>query len=65
MDKAKAIELLGGTVSDAASALGVSYQAVHKWPDPLPVRIEARVIAYAAKRGLLPFPKRAARKDPQ
>lgn len=45
MDKQKAIELLGGTVAAAADAVGVSYQAVDKWPDPLPPRIEDRVLA--------------------
>lgn len=45
MDKTKAIELLGGNVSAAAKAVGVTYQAVDKWPDPLPKRIVDRVQA--------------------
>ena len=45
MRKAKAIELLGGTTALAAEAVGVTYQAVDKWPDPLPPRIEDRVQA--------------------
>lgn len=45
MDKQKAIELLGGSVSAAASAIGVSYHAVAKWPDVLPRRIADRVEA--------------------
>lgn len=44
-NKQQAIELLGGTVSAAAKALGVEYQAVAKWPDTLTPRIEDRVIA--------------------
>ena len=45
MLKTKAIELLGGTISAAAKAIGVSYQAVDKWPDVLPDRIVDRVQA--------------------
>ncbi len=45
MDKQKAIELLGGTVTAAAAAVGVSYHAVAKWPDVLPRRIADRVEA--------------------
>lgn len=45
MLKSKAIEHLGGTTASAAEALGVTYQAVDKWPDVLPVRIGDRVIA--------------------
>lgn len=45
MLKTKAIELLGGTTSAAAKAIGVSYQAVDKWPDVLPDRIVDRVQA--------------------
>lgn len=45
MLKSKAIEHLGGTTAAAAEALGVTYQAVDKWPDVLPTRIGDRVIA--------------------
>ena len=45
MLKTKAIELLGGSISAAAKAIGVSYQAVDKWPDVLPDRIVDRVQA--------------------
>lgn len=45
MLKTEAIELLGGTISAAADAIGVSYQAVDKWPDVLPSRISDRVQA--------------------
>lgn len=44
MKKLQAIEMLGGTVSAAASAMGVTYQAVDKWPDELPQRIADRVL---------------------
>jgi molybdenum-dependent DNA-binding transcriptional regulator ModE len=54
MLKTKAIELLGGTVSAAAEAIGISYQAVHKWPDVLPDAISDRVVAAIAKRHLPP-----------
>lgn len=49
MKKIKAIELLGGTVSAAAKKLGVSYQAVDKWPDELPARIAERVMGVYAR----------------
>ena len=49
MLKSKAIELLGGSVSAAAKALGVSYQAVDKWPDALPPRIAERVMGVYAR----------------
>lgn len=52
MLKAKAIELLGGTTASAAAAIGVSYQAVVKWPEELPVRIEDRVLAALARKHL-------------
>lgn len=45
MHKSEAIELLGGSVSAAADAVGVSYQAIGKWPEVLPARIADRVQA--------------------
>lgn len=54
MQKSKAIELLGGTVAAAAQRIGISYQAVEKWPDPLPPRIADRVIAAVAIEHLPP-----------
>jgi len=45
MLKAEAIQSLGGTVAAAAEAIGVSYQAVDKWPDELSPRIADRVQA--------------------
>lgn len=53
MLKQKAIELLGGTVSTAAEAIGISYQAVDKWPEVLPPRIADRVVAAMNRRGVL------------
>jgi molybdenum-dependent DNA-binding transcriptional regulator ModE len=54
MLKTKAIELLGGSVSAAAKRIGISYQAVHKWPDVLPEAIADRVIAAVARKHLPP-----------
>lgn len=54
MQKSKALELLGGSTAAAAKAIGVSYQAVEKWPDPLPDRIADRVIAAIARKHLPP-----------
>lgn len=45
MTKAEAIQLLGGSISAAAASIGVTYQAVDKWPDELPQRIVDRVQA--------------------
>lgn len=45
MKKADAIQKLGGTISSAAKAIGISYQAVNQWPDELSRAIEDRVIA--------------------
>jgi hypothetical protein len=54
MHKSEAIELLGGTIQAAASAVGISYQAVDKWPDELPPRIADRVQAalYRIENGI-------------
>ncbi len=53
MPKAKAIELLGGSIHSAADEIDISYTAVKKWPDELPDRITDRVTAAIARR-LLP-----------
>lgn len=54
MLKVKAIELLGGSVASAAKEIGVSYQAVDKWPADLPPRIADRVLAAVARKHLPP-----------
>lgn len=54
MLKARAIELLGGSVGAAAKEIGVSYQAIDKWPDELPPRIADRVLAVLARKHLPP-----------
>jgi hypothetical protein len=51
MLKKYAIELLGGTQTQAAKACRVSPQAVKDWPDVLPNRIADRIEA-ALWRGL-------------
>jgi hypothetical protein len=45
MRKTTAIKSLGGTVKKAAAAVGVSYQAVYKWPATLPPRVADRIVA--------------------
>lgn len=50
MQKAQAIKLLGGTITAAAEAIGISYQAVKKWPDELSSRISDRVYAASARK---------------
>lgn len=50
MDKARALELLGGTASSAAAAIGISPQAVSQWPDKLPNAIADRVLAALARK---------------
>lgn len=53
MRKAKAITLLAGkygTPTEAARMLGISRQAVYKWPDPLPRKVERRVVEFLDAR---------------
>jgi transcriptional repressor of cell division inhibition gene dicB len=50
MLKTEAIELLGGSIPAVAEAIGVTYQAVDKWPDELPPRITDRVQAALWRR---------------
>ena len=45
MQKAQAIQMLGGTVSLAAQAVGVTTSAVTQWPEELPPRLVDRVQA--------------------
>jgi hypothetical protein len=62
MLKAEAIRSLGGTIAAAADAIGVSYQAVDKWPEELPPRIADRVQAalWRVAHGV-PHPKAEAK----
>ncbi len=50
MDKSEAIRLLGGSVAEAARAIGVSSQAISLWPEKLPARISDRVEAALWRR---------------
>ena len=52
MKKAEAIQLLGGTTSAAAKAIGISTAAVSLWPDELPARIADRVQAALWRKGI-------------
>jgi hypothetical protein len=52
MLKTQAIELLGGSITAAAKAIGISYHAVHQWPDELPPRIADRVYAVWGKKNM-------------
>ena len=52
MFKTEAIELLGGSAVSAADLMGVTYQAVNKWPHQLPLRISDRVLGACVRRGL-------------
>lgn len=54
MEKAKAIELLGGTVAKAAEAIGINSQAISQWPEILPARLADRVVAAVARKHLPP-----------
>ncbi|NVM91111.1 hypothetical protein FHT32_004775 [Variovorax sp. SG517] len=64
MKKTEAIELLGGSITATAAAIGVSYQAVNQWPEDLPARIEDRVLAALARqRGLVASIRAAKRKQ--
>jgi len=58
MRKSHAIQLLGGTVTQAATAIGINPQAVSQWPDTLPPRIADRVQAalWRMYHGATPLP---------
>lgn len=51
MFKTEAIELLGGSAAIAADMMGVTYQAVNKWPHVLPLRISDRVLGVCVRKG--------------
>jgi hypothetical protein len=65
MDKLEAIELLGGTASAAAQAVGVTVQAVQQWPAKLPARIADRVQAALWRKSRLLHASEAAPAAPQ
>ncbi|WP_322997159.1 hypothetical protein [Castellaniella sp.] len=50
MKKLIAINLLGGSATEAAKAIGVTPQAISQWPDVLSRQTADRVIAALAKR---------------
>lgn len=52
MFKAEAIGLLGGSAVSAAELMGVTYQAVNKWPHVLPQRIADRVLGVCVRHGI-------------
>jgi hypothetical protein len=57
MKKTYAIDLLGGSITAAAKTIGISYQAVGKWPDELPPRIADRVYAVWGKKNMPSTPE--------
>ena len=65
MKKGEAVALLGGTVTKASRAVGVTSQAVTQWPDELGPTIRDRVLAALVRRymgeGALLAVARAAR----
>ncbi|MFG5775468.1 hypothetical protein ACFIQF_00185 [Comamonas sp. J-3] len=54
--KSQAIEILGGSVSAAALAMGISYQAVDQWPELLSNRLCDRVLAAWARQHVRKLP---------
>jgi hypothetical protein len=58
MLKSEAIELLGGSIPAAAKAIGITYQAVDKWPEVLSARIADRVLAALARQQQQPRKRR-------
>jgi hypothetical protein len=51
MRKEEALKRLGdGSISAAAAAMNISYQAVKKWPDPLTDRIADRIEGFLLRR---------------
>ena len=55
--KSEAIEILGGSVSAAALAMGISYQAVDQWPETLSSRLCDRVLAAWARQHVRKLPE--------
>lgn len=55
MTKSEAIQLFT-SVPALAHALGISRQAIYKWPDPLPQEQADRVIGAAIRTGRLRKP---------
>ena len=62
MKKSLAIELLGGSASAAAAAVGVTPSAISQWPEDLPPRLVDRVHAAQARKHL---PAELLGMDPQ
>ena len=60
MQKQQAITDLGGSITAASKAIGISYQAVKKWPDVLSPRVADRVVAAI---GRMRKPSRATKKE--
>lgn len=54
MNKQNAINLLGGTPTKAARAIGITSQAVQRWPGELTDKIRDRVEAALARQKLPP-----------
>jgi DNA-binding transcriptional regulator YdaS (Cro superfamily) len=50
MNKQEAIDLLGGSVTAAAEAIGITPSAVSQWPEVLPDRVADRVHAALWRR---------------
>lgn len=65
MLKHQAIELLGGTVTQAAVAIGINPQAVSQWPEELPRRLADRVLAACVRAGISIPPELAALPTPE
>lgn len=57
MRKEYAIKLLGGSTASAAESLGITYQAVSKWPEVLSSAISDRVVAAVARADPKSWPK--------
>ena len=53
MFKEEAIALLGGNVQSAAHFVGVTCQAINKWPAVLPLRISDRGLGACLRNGLV------------
>lgn len=65
MTKTEAIRLLGGTVAAASVRIGVTPQALHKWPDELTAKLEDRVVAALAREYAPRLLQKAAAKASQ
>lgn len=56
MNKALALDLIGGTPLLASKAIGISRSAIAQWPETLPPKLSDRVLAAWARENVQDLP---------